>query len=1137
MMERHFSSQRQRRTLTAMVLGLLLLGSTPLLAADRDMPADTVEHRFVSLKHIAPERARDLLLRLRLGTVSRMPATRALLITADTETLNKAAAVLALVDSPQEYGIARLSSASAARALPSGEEIGAAAGGISIGTFGHPAGRSSNVRALIDVHDGQVWAIAPVFQLQNIRLAVELGPEALKAAKRTQEAGAVATDRPVPVPSYLTQADSALRITPPGGSPKPFSEVPPAMPAQPTRQRLSFGQPDRDAVEPNDVPPPEPEASEPAGTTAANESPVLEPGQVVPPVPERPATSPPEPEAEVAEAEVADVVSAAGTPEPSEAGADAQAYEPADLPNPETVIDLELPERIPVIQLLDLAGKYLNLTYVYDPQKVTGEVTLKLNGDLKGQMKVKDLYLLLESVLQFKNLVMTRHKGNIVKVLPITEVPNADPKLLGPEAAGVETGDLIVTRVFELEHVDTTSAENLLTGMGLTTGGITAIAESGTLIITAYAHRMERIGRLLAMVDQPGEPRKFRFRQLKYTMAKTLTEKVKALAEQLESVTVTIGQTTTPATPAGRLPGESEAAYRTRMARARAAAAAAARARPATAAPKPEETKPGVYLDADERTNRILMIGLSPQLEVVDELVDALDVEQQDLRALKLYRIENVDAETVAQKLQELGIISQLPVSEYGTSRYGTSRSTRLTGTTPRPGESAAAAAARARAAAAAATPEATSAAEVTEEGLVEEPQVVVVEATNSLLVNATAEQHAKIATIIEYVDSETDLSEIRYKIYPLENSSPGHLAEILEGLIQETVEDEEGKIEKVIKREEEITIVPDPNTYSLIVYASKKNQEWIENLVEQLDRRRPQVLIDVTLVEITETDSFNYDLSLIRGWDQLSDTSGVSKVDPNDNMIGTFLRSASGSFTAFYGDRQIQALLTAVQSKNYGRVLAKPKILVNDNEAGMIKTTDTTYIEVTSSVPVTSGGAGAQENLIETSKDYTPYEAGITLDITPHISEGDLLRLDISLIRSDFLPTETPDKPPNTTASEVGTDVTVPDGSTIILGGLLKLNQNKGGKKVPILGDLPLIGGLFRGVNNLDKQSKLYVFVKAEIIRPAERGDQGMDELEAISERNRIAFEKHEREFQEHQDWPGIKPKPVDPVKILEAQ
>jgi type II secretory pathway component GspD/PulD (secretin) len=138
------------------------------------------------------------------------------------------------------------------------------------------------------------------------------------------------------------------------------------------------------------------------------------------------------------------------------------------------------------------------------------------------------------------------------------------------------------------------------------------------------------------------------------------------------------------------------------------------------------------------------------------------------------------------------------------------------------------------------------------------------------------------------------------------------------------------------------------------------------------------------------------------------------------------------------HGDRQIQALLTAVQSKNYGRVLAKPKVLVNDNEPGLIKTTDTTYVETKSGIPVSSGAAGTQQNFVETTLRYESYEAGITLDIKPHISEGDLLRLDISLIRSDFLLTETPAKPPNTTAREVKTAVMVPDGSTIILGGLL---------------------------------------------------------------------------------------------------
>jgi len=185
------------------------------------------------------------------------------------------------------------------------------------------------------------------------------------------------------------------------------------------------------------------------------------------------------------------------------------------LPNADEFVDLTLPEKVPVIQLLDLVGKYLNLSYVYDPAKITGEVTLKLNGDLSGKMKVEDLYQLLESVLQFKNLVMTRHKGNIVKIVPVTEVLSLDPDLVTSDTAEVDAGDIVVTRVFELEHIDTSSAENLLTGMGLTVG-VTAIAESDTIIVTAYAHRMGRIERLLKMVDKPGEPREFEFRQLKY---------------------------------------------------------------------------------------------------------------------------------------------------------------------------------------------------------------------------------------------------------------------------------------------------------------------------------------------------------------------------------------------------------------------------------------------------------------------------------------------------------------------------------------------------------------------------------------------------------------------------------------------
>jgi type II secretory pathway component GspD/PulD (secretin) len=1096
---------------------------------------------MVSLSHIAPERAKELLTKLKMGTASRMPGTNSLLVTGDADVLRKALVVLAIVDAPQQYDVAQLGRASSASALPASDRIADAVGDITIGTFAHPPRSTERARALIDVHDGAVVAVAPIFQLQDIKLAVELGPEVLKQRKegaRHAQAGVAAptrqaTDKAPPTadqkaaqPARREPASQAAAQPAPAAVPEPA----------PVSSASVLGQADGKTVDPNelaglatagalprDVAPAPQTAAKPV---AADPMP-LQPGQVVPPEPESVSAPQDKPESKTLTAE---------SPTPVRAATNPDRYEPAEFPNGDQVINLTLPERLPVIQLLDLVGKYLNLSYVYDPAKVTGDVTLKLNGNLQGSMKVKDLYLLLESVLQFKDLVMTRHKGNVIKIVPKTEVMNVDPELVTSESQGVEAGDAVVTRVFSLKHIDTMSVENLLQQMGLSVG-VTSMAESGTVIVTAYSHRMARIETLLDIVDKPGVPRKFKFRQLRYTMAQTLAEKVKALAEQLQSVTVTVGGDVTGgavATAAARLPGESEAAWRARLVRIKAAeAAAAARAR-VTPGGMAGEPKPGVYLDADERTNRILMIGVEEQLHVVEQLVETLDVEQQDLRRLELYRIRHVDADEVARKLQELGIISKVPESTAPGRITGSSRTTSPTGVQPpRPGMP---------------TPEVPITAEVTEGGIVGEPQVVVVESTNSLLVNATAEQHAEIATIIEYVDSEMDVGEIPYKIYPLENSTPDHLAEVLESLIQETIQQQnkEGKIEKtVVSKEEKIKIVPDPNTYSLVVYASKKNQEWISALIKQLDKRRPQVLIDVTLVEVTKSDDFTYDLQLIEGVPNLLNPSGQVSGLPT-NVLDQFksgqserfadMESKNGTFKGYYADKHISALLTAMQAKNYGRVLAKPKLLVNDNEPGNIKTADITYVEKTSAIPVNSGAAGTNTTLVQTSKDFQSYEAGIEMNITPHISEGDLLRLVIELKRSDFGKQATPDRPPNTTTSEVKTAVTVPDGSTIILGGMVKLNQNKGGSKVPILGDIPFLGGLFRTISNSDRESKLYVFVKAEIIRPADKFAQGMEDLDKISKVNRTAFEKHEQEFQDYQSWPGVKSKPVNPPKVLDA-
>ncbi len=1011
-----------------LVVTFLLFSNNPFAAAQGTSRPG--RFRVFDLKHISAEQGKKYLAELGIGTVSHLPGTAALLVTAQPDELIKAKAILGLVDSREPFVVEAIVPASMAKNIPSNEQIAAQVGNISIGKFSNPPDNDGAGNAIIDIHNDSLVIIAPASRFGEIAFAIE--------QLQTRQ----------PAEKYIR----------------------PRQPAVPNNLKAVAAMPEQ----------------------KASRKKTLE-------LPAAVAT-----------------------------------YDPGPIANGEQTLKLDLPEKFDITLLLGLVGPYLNLDFMYDPAKVKGEVTLMLQGKLQGPIKVKDLYPILESVLRFKGFVMTRHKGNLVTVVPKEEALEIDPALVDAEEVKVEHGDLIVTRVFKLEHIDTTSAKNLLEAMKLTVD-ITPIAETKTLIVTAFAYRMPRIETLLEVVDKPGEPKKFRFRQLRYTMAKTLAPKIKSLAEQLGTVSVAIAEEPEVAPAASpKRAGESDAAYRTRLlreaeARRRAALAKQAAAR---AAKTPEPAKPTVYLDADERTNRVLMIGLEEQLIAVEELIDTLDVEQQDLRSMRLYKIEHSDAEEMKKKLEEFGIITPSPTTTF-PSRL-------TTPTTPQ------------KPATARLQMDITG---ITEEAPVEEPQVVVVESTNSLLVNATDEQHAQIAMIIGYADSEPEEAAINYKVYPLENQDPNQLAAVLERLVMETTTEEEkdAKIvttKKKSRMEEPPIIIAEPTTYSLIVYANKENHQWISSLIEQLDEYRRQVLLDVTLVEVTKNDEFTLDLDMVSKFPKfVADASMdylTARIDPFPLGRIAEAVSTSGSGSGFYADEHIQVLLNAMHQKGYGRILARPKLLVNDNQQGIIEAKETQTI-VSPKTEVIPGTAATAPTAV-TSVSLDPYDAGITLTITPHISTGDQLRLEIALTRSDFRrrddyviagagpqgdlkgPT-----PPDILTSDVDTVVTVPDKSTIILGGLERLTQSKGGTKVPLLGDIPLLGGLFRSTSNSDVQSRLYVFVKAHILRPGER-PPGESDIEVVSAHNRATFEKYEAEMQAYENWPGIKPEPMDPLRILET-
>lgn len=926
-----------------------------------------------------------------------------------------------------------------------------------------------------------------------------------------------------------------------------------------------------------------------------------------------------------------------------------------------TVIDL--PQEIELESLVDLVGKQLGLNYMYDKSILQNQkVQLKVHG---GKIKVGETYDLLESVLRFKGFIMTRRNG-LVTILRAADVTKAEPLIREP-GEPIPPGEIIVSTVFHLSHIDVSSAEAMLKGMNLGSN-FTKIADTNTLIVTDYAYRMSQIRQVLEMIDVKGEMKEYKFRTLKYLKPSELVPKLKELAGQLQGVSLQISTGAPAAAQATRTVQTRDP----RTGRTITQQVPIATSTPgAGGAAQPD----AVFIDTDDRTNRVLVAGKHGQIELINELIDALDVPQYDLkyvreyiiqyveavevvnvlnglglasvsvsmpqsgsaqqtgrvsaaqaraqaqgqpvaaqvpqvvqsaaaqaggaeqpyisirpatnsllvnanaeqhkaielviahvdviqkdqRTIRQYEIQHVDTQEILETLTSLGIVSpQSQTSDYSsrttsgqTARGGRTMPQQQMMQSPEGG------------AAPMSLPTADGGSEI--DVTADQPQISVLRATNSLLVYATPRQHDAIALVIAHADRVPEVASTPYVVYALENQDPLKLSEVLTKLINQTVEQAaaaaQGSPDSKVQvssqtaarsssnvptlEEERITVIPDEESYSLIVYANKRNQQWISEMIEELDEYRPQVLLDCTLVEVSKDDAFKYSIDLLSktydGEDiQTGSPVGENTVPFSGNTLGdirTVGDSVLNNVTAFLNTGSVQAVLRAMQQNGYGRIMAQPKLLVNDNQQGTIKTQTTTSIPQLTTQSTVTDGVSRDIN----SVTFNTYDEGVTLDIKPHISKGDMLRLEIILNRTDFREqgTYTVDGnqyqiPPDLLSTDVTTIATVPDGTTIVLGGLESVTQNKTQTKVPILGDIPLVGALFRGVSNADSQSKLYVFVKANIIRP---GDQagGLNDIRRVSKRYRDEFEEMEKKFQGLEDFPAIKPKPMDPLKVLE--
>ena len=267
--------------------------------------------------------------------------------------------------------------------------------------------------------------------------------------------------------------------------------------------------------------------------------------------------------------------------------------------------------------------------------------------------------------------------------------------------------------------------------------------------------------------------------------------------------------------------------------------------------------------------------------------------------------------------------------------------------------------------------------------------------------------------------------------------------------------------------------IVADTNTNSLIIYATPERYREIETVLQTIDTLPRQVLVEVTIAELTLTDKLAYGLE----WYLKNSGSEFSGSLQTLGNLGLGSSGLTGSILKNTGD--FSAMINAFASKSLINILSSPKIVVLDNQEATIN--------VGTEVPVLTSQTTASTSTstdISTSQSVQYRTTGIILAVKPTVNSGGVLTLAINQSVSEAQQNDLSDiSSPLILNRSINTNVVLRSGESVILGGLISENKSNGNSRVPLLGDLPLIGHLFKTTSNSTTKTELIVLVKPIIL------------------------------------------------------
>jgi general secretion pathway protein D len=302
------------------------------------------------------------------------------------------------------------------------------------------------------------------------------------------------------------------------------------------------------------------------------------------------------------------------------------------------------------------------------------------------------------------------------------------------------------------------------------------------------------------------------------------------------------------------------------------------------------------------------------------------------------------------------------------------------------------------------------------------------------------------------------------------------------------------------------VRITPDTVNNELLIYADQGNYQIIESTLRQIDRPQLQVAIDATIAEVTLTNELSYGVQAFLTSKNLGlhpdqgsilntqATAAPSTTTTTVNNVATtvtsaFINRAFPGFNFLIGsEAQPSAILDALHTVTSVKVLSNPSLVVINNQVATLQVGD--------SVPISTGSATVltTNNTVVNTIDYR--NTGIILRVSPRVNANGNVRLDVEQEISNVLPTSANSLTPTVSERKVKSSISIANGQTVLLAGLISEQQNGTRNGIPVLDEIQGLGDAFSHQDKTGTRTELIIFIRPQIIRDGNDAHKVAEEL-----------------------------------------